>query len=94
MRFKKSSFLTKLLLLIVAVYAVYTLVRLQDRIQIARQTVSDLEAQVVYAEQDNAQLEQDLKDIDSDRSVKSIARNRLGMVEAGEIVFRDADMHD
>lgn len=94
MRFKRTSFLTKLLLLIVAVYAVYTLVRLQDRIQIARQTVSDLEAQVVYAEQDNAQLEQDLKDIDSDRSVKSIARNRLGMVEAGEIVFRDADMHD
>ena len=94
MRFKKTSFLTKLLLLIVAGYAVYTLVRLQDRIQIARQTVSDLEAQVVDAEQDNAQLEQDLKDIDSDRSVKSIARNRLGMVEAGEIVFRDADMHD
>lgn len=94
MRFKKTSFLTKLLLLIVAVYAVFTLVRLQDRIQIARQTVSNLEAQVVYAEQDNAQLEQDLKDIDSDRSVKSIARNRLGMVEAGEIVFRDADMHD
>ena len=94
MRFKKTSFLTKLLLLIVAVYAVYTLVRLQDRIQVARQTVSDLEAQVVYAEQDNAQLEQDLKDIDSDRSVKSIARNRLGMVEAGEIVFHDADMHD
>ena len=94
MRFKKTSFLTKLLLLIVAGYAVYTLVRLQDRIQIARQTVSDLEAQVVYAEQDNAQLEQDLKDLDSDRSVKSIARNRLGMVEAGEIVFRDADMHD
>ncbi len=94
MRFKKTSFLTKLLLLIVAGYAVFTLVRLQDRIQIARQTVSNLEAQVVYAEQDNAQLEQDLKDIDSDRSVKSIARNRLGMVEAGEIVFRDADMHD
>ena len=94
MRFKKTSFLTKLLLLIVAGYAVFTLVRLQDRIQIARQTVSNLEAQVVYAEQDNAQLEQDLKDIDSDRSVKSIARNRLGMAEAGEIVFRDADMHD
>lgn len=94
MRFKKTSFLTKLLLLIVAVYAVYTLVRLQDRIQVARQTVSDLEAQVVYAEQDNAQLKQDLNDIDSDRSVRSIARNRLGMVEAGEIVFRDADMHD
>lgn len=94
MRFKKTSFLTKLLLLIVAVYAIYMLVRLQDRIQVARQTVSDLEAQVVYAEQDNAQLKQDLDDIDSDRSVKSIARNRLGMVEAGEIVFRDADMHD
>jgi cell division protein FtsB len=94
LRFKKTSFLTKLLLLIVAVYAVYTLVRLQDRIQVARQTVSDLEAQVVYAEQDNAQLKQDLDDIYSDRSVKSIARNRLGMVEAGEIVFRDADMHD
>lgn len=94
MRFKKTTFLTKILLLIVAVYAVFTLVRLQDRIQIARQTVSDLEAQVVYAEQDNAQIEKDLAELGSDRSVKSIARNRLGMVEAGEIVFRDADMHD
>ncbi len=94
MRFKKTSFLTKILILVVAVYAIFTLVSLQDRIQEAEKTVSDLEAQVVYAEQDNAQIEKDLADLGSDHSVKTIARNRLGMVEAGEIVFRDADMHD
>lgn len=93
MRLKKTSLLTKLLLLAVVVYALITLVSLQDRIQAAKEDVSALEEQVVYAEQENVQVRQDLDDLGSDRSVKAIARSRLGMVEVGEIVFYDADMH-
>ena len=94
MRLKRTSLLTKLLLFAVAIYALVTLVSLQDRIQSAKKEVQDLEEQVVYAEQENAQLTQDLESIGSERSIKAIARSRLGMVEVGEIVFRDADMHN
>lgn len=93
-RLKRTSLLTKLLLLAVAIYAIVTLVGLQDRIQTAQKEVDELEEQVVYAEQDNALITQELEDLGSERSIKAIARSRLGMVEAGEIVFRDADMHN
>ncbi len=91
MRLKKTSFWTKLLLVIVAVYAVITLVNLQDRVSSAKAEVASLEEQVLYAEQENALMEQELEDLGSDQSVMKIARARLGMVEAGEIVFLDAD---
>ena len=91
MRLKKTSFWTKLLLVIVAVYAVVTLVNLQDRVTEANAQVAALEEQVLYAEQENALVEQELSELGSEKSIKKIARTRLGMVEAGEIVFYDAD---
>lgn len=91
MRLKKTSFWTKLLLVIVAVYAVVTLVNLQDRVAEANAQVAALEEQVLYAEQENALMEQELSELGSEKSIKKIARTRLGMVEAGEIVFYDAD---
>ena len=91
MRFKKTSFWTKLLLLIVVIYAVVTLVDLQDRISSANAEIAALEEQVLYAEQEYALVEEELEELGSDQSVTKIARSRLGMVEAGEIVFLDAD---
>ena len=93
-KLKKASLLTKLLILAVAVYAVVTLVSLQDRIAGVNAEVERLEEQVLYAEQEYAQVQQDLEELGSDQSVKKIARSRLGMVEAGEIVFHDADVQD
>ena len=91
MRFKKTSFWTKLLLLIVVIYAVVTLVDLQDRISSANAEIAALEELVLYAEQENALVEQELADFGSDRSITKLARSRLGMVEVGEIVFYDSD---
>lgn len=93
-RFKKTSLLTKLVIFAVAIYALVTLVRLQDRITEINREVSSLEQQVLYAEQEYALVEQDLEELGSDKSVKKIARARLGMVEAGEIIFHDADMQN
>ena len=91
MRLKKTSVWTKLLLVIVVVYAIVTLVDLQDRVSAANAEVAALEEQVLYAEQEYALVEEELDELGSDQSVKKIARARLGMVEAGEIVFLDAD---
>ena len=91
MRLKKTSVWTKLLLVIVVVYAIVTLVDLQDRVSAANAEVAALEEQVLYAEQEYALVEEELTELGSDQSVTKIARSRLGMVEAGEIVFLDAD---
>ena len=90
MRLKKTSFWVKLLLIVI-VYAVVTLVNLQDRVTAAQAEVAELEQQVLYAEQENALAAQELEDLGSEQSIRKIARTRLGMVEAGEIVFYDAD---
>jgi cell division protein FtsB len=37
-------------------------------------------------------VEQELSELGTDKSVVKIARARLGMVEAGEIVLYDADV--
>lgn len=91
MRLKKTSLGTKLLLLVVAIYAIVTLVKLQDRITVANARVSELEQQVLYAEQEQAMMEKSLRDLGTDASIMKIARTRLGMVESGEIIFYDAD---
>jgi len=91
MRLKKTSIWVKLLLIVVIVYAVVTLVNLQDRVTAAQAEVAELEQQVLYAEQENALAAQELEDLGSEQSIRKIARTRLGMVEAGEIVFYDAD---
>ena len=92
MRLKRSSIWTKLLLLIVVVYAIITLVDLQDRIAVAKAEVATLEQQLHYAKQDQALARRSLFNLGTDASVKNIARARLGMVESGEIVFYDADV--
>lgn len=92
MRFKKTSLLTKILLLAVAVYALITLVSLQDSINAAKKESTVIAHQLMVKEQEKAQLEQDLEEFGSDRSVKKLARQYLGMVEEGEIRFFDADM--
>ncbi len=91
MRLKKTSVWTKLLILVLVVYAVVSLVRLQDRVTNAKAEVAQLEEQVLYAEQEKALMEESLRDLGSDKSIMQIARARLGMVESGEIVFLDAD---
>ena len=92
MKLKKSSIVTRILIVVVVAYALITLVSLHDRIADTKAQVAELEAQVLYAEQERAVVEQDLAELGSDKSVKKIARSRLGMVESGEIVFFDADV--
>lgn len=92
MKFKKTSLVTKLLLLVVAVYAIFNLVKLQDGVVQAKSRIKTLEEQVLYAEQEYALVEQELAELGTDKSIMKIARTRLGMVESGEIVFHDADV--
>ena len=91
MRFKKTSWIIKLVLLVIVIYAVVTLVNLQDQIAAANAEAAELEAQVLYAEQEKALVQEELDELGTDKSVMKLARTRLGMVGLGEVVFCDAD---
>ena len=56
MRFKKAGFLTKLLILLMVVYAVYNIVSVRSNIVEAQQNLTSLTQQVEDARQENAQL--------------------------------------
>ena len=91
MRLKKTSLLTKLLILAFCVFALVSLVSLRGQILEKRAQAAKLQEQVMYAEQEQRALEEDMSKLGSDESIIKIARERLGMVFPGDIRFYDSD---
>lgn len=89
MKFKKSSFWIKLVVLVLVVYAVVTLVSLQSQISAQRGEMAELEQRIAAAEQEKQRLENAIANMDTDEGVEEIARSKLGLVSPGEIIFQD-----
>ena len=87
MRLCKSSLITKLLLLAVMIYAIAMVMTLQPEIDQLQQQRDELAAQVTDAQQKNLELAEDIERIGTDEAIIEIARERLNLVEDGEIVF-------
>ncbi len=90
MRLCKSSLITKLLLLAVMIYAIAMVMTLQPEIDQLQQQRDELAAQVTDAQQKNLELAEDIERIGTDEAIIEIARERLNLVEDGEIVFIDS----
>lgn len=89
MRFKRSSLLTKLLILILVVYSTVTLVSLQSQVTQKNLEAEQLEASIEAAKQENLRLQQAIDELETDEGVAAVARQKLGWVSEGEIVFYD-----
>lgn len=89
MKFVKSSLLVKLIILIVVVYATVTLVSLRRQISAKQAEAAQLTSSITSAEQENSRLTDAIENIDTDAGVEAVAREKLGMVAEGEIVFED-----
>ena len=89
MKFVRSSLLVKLILLIVVVYATVTLVLLRRQITEKQAEAAQLTSSITSAEQENSRLNDAIENIDTDAGVEAVAREKLGMVGEGEIVFQD-----
>ena len=89
MRFKRSSLLTKILILVLVVYATVTLVSLQSQVTEKEAEAQALQSDITAAKQENLRLEQAIDALDTDEGVASVAREKLGWVADGEIVFYD-----
>ena len=89
MRFKRSSLLTKILILVLVVYATVTLVSLQGQVNEKEAEAQALQKDILAAKQENLRLEQAIDTLDTDEGVENVAREKLGWVAEGEIVFYD-----
>ena len=89
MRFKRSSLLTKILILVFVVDATVTLVSLQSQVTEKETEALALQSDITAAKQENLRLEQAIDALDTDEGVENVAREKLGWVADGEIVFYD-----
>ena len=89
MKFVRASLLVNLVILIVVVYAVVTLVSLRNQIAEKNAEAAALTSSISAAEQKNGQLEEAIANADTDEGIMDIARDKLGLVTDGEIVFKD-----
>lgn len=89
MRFKRSSLVTKLLILVLMVYAIVTLVSLQNQVEEKNAEAAALESSIAATQQENQRLQQAIDALDTDEGVEEVARRKLGLVAEGEIVFYD-----
>ena len=89
MKFVKSSLLVKLVILIVVVYATVTLVSLQNQVAEKNAEAELLQSSIDAAKQENLRLQQAIDTLDTDEGVEAVARQKLGWVAKGEIVFYD-----
>lgn len=89
MQFKRSSWLTKILLLVLVAYATVTLVSLQSQVTQKNAEAAQLEEDIAAAKQENLRLEQTINSLETDEGVEAVARQKLGWVSENEIVFID-----
>ena len=87
MKLRRSGMFTKLVLLALIVYGMVNLWGMWGRITEARYVQDGLAEQIERLESANAEREYRLENLDDDSVIEQIARDELGLVMPGEIVF-------
>ena len=89
MKFVKSSLLVKLVILILVVYATVTLVSLRKQITEKTEQEATLTSSIIATKQENNRLEDSIDALGTDAGAEAVARDKLGMVDEGDIIFYD-----
>lgn len=86
---RRSSLITKLIILAVVIYAVVTIVALQPKIDTLKSESNSLNDEVLALQEANRSLQNDIEAMDTDEGIMKIARERLNLVADGEWIFID-----
>ena len=89
MKFKRASIITKIVVLILLIYIAITLLSVRSKIQAANAAYQALQAQVDEQAAANAALASDIANKDDPDTVLAIAKERMGLLESGEVIFYD-----
>lgn len=87
MRFAKAGLLTKVLILVMLIAVAVSLLELNSRVEQAQAAKEELEQQVAAQVQINANLTDAIEHSDDLDRITDVAREKLGLVSPGEIVF-------
>jgi len=89
LKFKRASIFTKIIVVVLLIYAAVTLISLHSRIESAKADAAELARQVDEQTAANAELAYDVEHSNDDDVKEDIARDRLGMVLPGEEIYFD-----
>ncbi|MBE6946087.1 MAG: septum formation initiator family protein [Ruminococcaceae bacterium] len=88
-KFRRTSLLTKLVILVLLISCAALLVSQQSQRRANEAKARELAQQVAELKEENQDLQEDIAGLGSDSSVVDIAREELGLVGNGEIIFSD-----
>lgn len=86
---RKVSFAAKAALLLVSVWAAFTIVSLQLKIMAKESEMSELQQQIDAQKLENRQIQDVLDSGDDAEYIARIAREKLGYISPGQKVFVD-----
>ena len=89
MKFKQSSFLSKIVVLILLVFTAITLLNIRSRIQTAEAELAEYQAAVDEQQEVNAALQDNIENSSDLDTVLAVAKDRMGLLESGEVIFYD-----
>ena len=89
MRIKRTSLITKIVVVAIILYAGVTLVSLKVQVSAARQQREELRSQVSSITQTNTELQYAIDHSTDAETIEDIARDKLGLVKPGEKIFYD-----
>ncbi len=90
MKLKRAGMLTKLLLLILLVVTVTTFLNLRTQVRELNDQRAVLERQNARRRQENEALAVAIEHKDDPERIADVARDRLGYMAPGEIIFYDS----
>ena len=88
MRFKRTGWITKVLIAILMIYMTISLLNLYGQIQSVQSERDALKEQVVAQRLENQQLEEAIENSDDPEMLESVARKK-GYVKPGETMYVD-----
>lgn len=89
LKFKRVGTITKFVLLILGVYMAILLLSVRTQIRSAEADLQALQTQVDEQTATNASLAADIANRNDPDTVLAIAKERMRLVESGEIIFYD-----
>lgn len=87
MRLKRTGILTKIVIVVLVVYAVVSLFRISDRRAEAQSELEDLRRQQAAIAAENDKMQHAIDNKDDQEVIRDIARDELGMIDPGEEIY-------
>ena len=89
MRNKVLSNVIKVTALVLVLFAVYTLVSNQGKIAQKELQIAETEREIASTKQDIQRIQDNTEALGTDEGVRKVARDKLGLVGAGEVIYQD-----